>query len=798
MTTFRTHPDHAVVRFDDELTWEAASDLVDIVDLMVHGYFYTRIEIVIASPGGLTLAFDHYLAALQRWRAAGVRITTRVISRAQSAAALMLSLSDARIAEPSARLLYHQARSFTSEPLTVSGTAEIHDDLRRLETRHIDLLVDRAFGADPSLIADSDHCDRRVLELLGPRLHSGGARPPRSARGALRLLARQVHRAVCARDRVALATVYRELFALEAPISGRLARTLRLVDTVVAPSAVADLASRLPAACPDPISGRPGSFPDSDSVPDPAEAWLRIPQWSALFPFQGDVPRALLGRHFLALGETGSGKSVSVVLPVVSAIVQAPPDRVSASLVIDPKGEIGPLIERLVPERLQYLRPADAGLSLMTGPRWSLDADLAQGRWLAAATKILLRVVSFVPSSPARVLIDHQQDSLNAEFFAREGTSLLLTVLAFVLMLTKPGAPPPEDWLAGDSRAFLWVRALLERANGGSVRGPNALALAAYALQGPLVEPPKAPPTSVFDDNPFDDSPVPQADWLFARIARGARNVWGTGEGGDVIERVLSYWAPMVLIRPQFVGVLATARAACSDFAESHVARSVYFGCEPGARDVGTRACDFAGAVGAEGGGRVLLFQPSRDGLDTLVTRVLKALFFEAVFSDPIRASGGPDLPLVAYVADEFHQFVTSDRVHGEANFVDACRSYGVFCVLACQSVSSIENAFAHSGGTEVQDTTAVSILWNNTATKFFFRSTDPRTASRVEELCPYRPGLAPLTQVRPLSTLSPGECYALLADGRFERRQLDPVLPRAVERVPALRLVPAPPDLQP
>ena len=800
MTTFRTHPDHAVVLFDAELTWAAATDLVDVVDLMVHGYFYRRIEIVIASNGGLTLALDHYLAALQRWRAAGVRVTTRVISRAQSAAAMMLSLSDERTAEPSARLLYHQARSFTSEPLTASGTAVLHDDLSRLETHHIDLLVDRAFGADPSLIAESDHCDRRVLELLGPRLQSGGARPPQSARGALRLLARQVHRAVRAHDRVALGTIYRELFALELPISGRLACTLRLLDTVVSPAAVADLAPRPPAACRDPISGRPGSFPESDSVPDPAEAWLRIPQWHPLFPFRGDVPRALLGRHFLALGETGSGKSVSVVLPVVSAIVAAPPDRVSASLVIDPKHEIGPMLERLVPERLHYLRPADVGLSLMAGPRWSLEADLAAGKWLGAATKIMLRVLSFIPTSPARVLIDHQQDSLNAEFFAREGTSLLLTVLAFVLMLTKPGAPPPEDWLAGDSKALLWVRALLERANGGpDARAPNALALAAYALQGPLVEPPKAKPASVFDDNPFDDNPVAQAEeWLFARIARGARKVWGTGEGCDVIERVLSYWLPMVAIRPQFVGVLATARAACSDFAEPHVARSVYFGCEPGARDVGGGACDFAEAVGPDGGGRVLLFQPSRDGLDVLVTRVLKALFFEAVFSDPIRASGGPDLPLVAYVADEFHQFVTSDRVHGEANFVDACRSYGVFCVLACQSVSSIENAFAHSGGSEAQDATAVSILWNNTGSKFFFRSTDPRTASRVEELCPYRPGLSPVTQVRPLSTLSPGECYAALADGRFERRQLEPVLPRAVERAPALRLVPAHPDLQP
>ena len=345
----------------------------------------------------------------------------------------------------------------------------------------------------------------------------------------------------------------------------------------------------------------------------------------------------------------------------------------------------------------------------MSGPRWSLDADLAAGKWLAAATKILLRVVSFVPSSPARVLIDHQQDTLNGEFFAREGTEFLLTVLALVLMVTQRDAPPPEDWLAGDSGACLWVRALLDRANGGSgMRGPNALALAAYALQGPLVEPPKAQLGSVFDDNPFDDSPVAQTEeWLFARIARRARKVWKAAEGRDVLDRVLSYWAPMVPIRPQFVGVLSSARAACSGFAEPHVAHTLYFGCEPGFRDVDGAACDFANAVSPDAGGRVLLFQPSRDGLDTLVTKALKVLFFEAVFNNSDRASGRPDLPLLGYVCDEAHRFVTSDPV----SFVDSCRSYGVFCVLACQSMASIEHALSHGGGSEVSDRTAASIL---------------------------------------------------------------------------------------
>ena len=50
--------------------------------------------------------------------------------------------------------------------------------------------------------------------------------------------------------------------------------------------------------------------------------------------------------------------------------------------IVGQKHEIGPLLERLVPARAQYLRPAEADLSLMSGLCWRLDADLAAGRWL--------------------------------------------------------------------------------------------------------------------------------------------------------------------------------------------------------------------------------------------------------------------------------------------------------------------------------------------------------------------------------------------------------------------------------
>ena len=50
--------------------------------------------------------------------------------------------------------------------------------------------------------------------------------------------------------------------------------------------------------------------------------------------------------------------------------------------IVGQKHEIGPLLERFVPARAQYLRSAEADLSLMSGPRGRFDADLAAGRWL--------------------------------------------------------------------------------------------------------------------------------------------------------------------------------------------------------------------------------------------------------------------------------------------------------------------------------------------------------------------------------------------------------------------------------
>ena len=758
MADFKHRRDRGIVRFSGELNHAAAVDLVETVDLLTRVYFYDLIEIQISSLGGVSTALEHYLAAHERWRAAGVRVRTRVVDRAASAAALLLSLGDERIAEPGAGLVYHFFRVCSDAPVTATAAAVLFSDLADLDDRFLARLVDRAFadaGGVVTIAPAVDASDLPVLDRLTAALPAGAKPRPRTARGLARLLERAVRGAIRAKDRKVLAAIYKTLCRSEVAVSPAVACLLRLIDHVGDPP-----------ASPARAASAPG---------------LVVPEWRLLYPDAGAVPREVLTRHTLALGDTGSGKTLSVVLPVLLAALRAPRGRFAGGLVVDPKGELAPVLAHASPQRVRVLAPSQTGLNLMSGPAWSLAPQLAAGRYREAAHRIVLRALSLEPALSTRVLLDHQAPghTTNAEFWDREGSALLVDVIAVVLMLTDAGAPAPEAWCADAEPECAWVRALLDRARGvGAERGHNVLALAAYALDTAFA----VRPAGLDLDSPFGpDMP----DWRFGRVVRAAASVWGRapGEARDVVERVLSYWMEHALGRALFTTLVASARAACGAIADT-AATSLYFGCEPGAAGADALAEDLACAVRTDAPGPLLVYQPSRSGHDTLVGKAVKGLFFEVVFNDPDRARGAPDAPLVVYAADEFHRFATTDWATGDPAFVDACRSRSVFCVLACQSLASVEHALSHRGGSDRQDRAGLSVVWNNTGSKYVFRSTDPLTSARVEDACPASPGLARLIALRPLASLAPGECYAALADGRFERRQLDPALPAVPERI--------------
>ena len=734
------HHDRAVITFADAVTWTSAFALVRALDTAVDAHFHRLVELVVTSPGGDVRALRHVLDALEARRCAGVRLRTRVLADAHSAAAVLVCVGDERLAAPGARLLFHFSRAHNVDPVTASDTAALLGALDRVDARLLGLLVERTMrGVDAKRPLSAEPDDRAVLERLVPS-GRGEAKRRRSTRALARTLGRSVTRAVAGGDREALDALYRRLLETDRALSAPLACTLGLIDAVVPPESA------------------PREAPDDD-----APAGLVVPEWAALYPPHGAVPRAHIVRHALVLGETGSGKTASAVLPVAAALARASATAVKSALVIDPKGELEPALRALAPGRLRAVRADEAVLDLMASPRHRLDADLAAGRWLTAATRILARVVSFVPTNPACTLFAGRARGARDLFFDKEGASLARTVLALVLMLTDERAPEPSTWLDRNRDALDWVEALRARAS----TGPNAVALTAWALDSALLTPAFEEPISSRGNA-----------WLFARLARTALRCLDalSAEARDLLERVVDYWAATTEAEKQYLGTRSSAATVCAELAAPAIARSLYFGCEPGLR--GRRpSVDFTRAVdpGARACAPLVVYRPARDDTDRILAIALKAAFFEAVLDDPVRARGGAHLPLVGYVADEAHRFLTADVLHGEQSFLDTCRSFGAACLLACQSVASLEHALAHQGGTRELNEASVAILWANTGTKLAFKSTDPSTAERITELCPERPGHTAVTRVRPLASLGVGECYALLADGRFERRQLAP-----------------------
>ena len=780
--------DHAVVTFSGELTMASVLELVGLIDGLAATYFYPRIDLVLASHGGLVQAANPFFSSLARWRARAMVLRTRVYSSAGSLAAVLFSVGDERVLDPEARLYFHGARIAEATQITALDTVAMHASLRRLDDRLVRHLVDRALrSAPPARAAPAHPSDEAFVSTLARALSLGG-RSRRSHAGRVRALARYVERALRRRDPAALERLYRTVLREEASLSPHLACTLCLADRVLEPDP--------PAVACDPA--REGQAPA-----------LVVPEWRTLYPPHGAVPRAALTRHGLILGETGSGKTASAVLPVVAAMARTPREQVAGALIIDPKRELAPVVRGLVGASLRPLEPERLVLDLMDTPRWRLDEDLAARRWSSAAAKIMLRMRGFARASPLRVLGPHEPDTANSEFFDREGCALLQDVLAFVLLLLDPDAPPVSQWLvrerpdardapgdAGRSETIeryaavivrkrpspetppdprAWVRALHARTHGtDGARGLNVVALAAWALSTALVH--------------AHDGDGP---WLWEQLARAALPVFGArpGEARDVLERVTAYWRQSAEVERQHMGVVASARGATHEFAAAAVERTLYFGCEPGLSAPGA-GVDFARLVACaapeRGAARFILYQPARDGRDSVVAAALKARFFESVFADEDRQSGRPDLPLVAYVADEAHRYVTFDAVHGEQSFLDSARSFGCFAVLATQSMASIEHALAQGGGTWVERRAATAIVTTNTGTKLVFRTTDESTSETVQRLAPHRPGYAPVIRVRPLSSLATGACYAFLPDRGFRIAQLAPFNPDTLAPEPS------------
>ena len=720
-----------VLSFCGELTDESGIALIDEIRTLRDRFFFDAVRLRITSPGGACTALRYFADSVRELRREGMVVSTHAVATVASAAAVMLSIGDVRTAHPRARLLYHNGRippGAGGAAITANGAETVAASLRDTDAEIVSLLASRA-ALGPPPAADAPEAafaadDWRIVERLGPGKGRGRGE-------ALRRLRKRVARAFKATSKKRLAALYADLCALDAPMSPQLALELGLID------AVGD--------------GRPTGKGCAAAVGD----GLTVPEWEPLHP-GGQVPRFALTRHTLILGETGSGKTASGVLPVVGAIMR-PDSPVSCSLVIDPKGEIAPVVERLAgPGCDVRLLRADAESIDVMGRRSSVAEDVAQGRWLSAAQAMLARAAS-LSDSPARVLAGKAASSGNHAFWENEGSRLARCVLAFTLMLSRGDRlqsllSRSVPWDDGRLREGLAVFGEFAGLPGRDGQEPpvNALALAQRAFEEFFV--------------PDGHEALCATEVMDALASEPC-----AGTQFDEVRREAAHFARTAKAFNQYAGLMGEARCCFAAFADPAVSRSLLFGVEREAATV-----DFAPGIEADcaKGRRVVhVHQPAlRSDGETLVAKALKAAFFEAVLTSPARRERGSAMPLALYVADEFQRFVTSDASHGEQSFLDACRAFGAGCVLATQSQASIRHALATAG--EPSPDTAIAILLANTATKLAFRSTERGVRDMVGALCP-GDGPDRVVAVRPPTTLRPGECYASLPDGRFERRQL-------------------------
>lgn len=159
--------------------------------------------------------------------------------------------------------------------------------------------------------------------------------------------------------------------------------------------------------------------------------------------------------------------------------------------------------------------------------------------------------------------------------------------------------------------------------------------------------------------------------------------------------------------------------------------------------------------------GMVLLFQPSQEPNSALAARAIKAKWYAAV-----RSRNDMSRP-VGVVVDEFQKFITLDEASGDAHFLDVARGFRCNCVFATQSIEALLNTLKASRHAE----SAVAAIVANAPSKWFFSTKDQKTEAVMRSLIPSAPGPSPhIVSARPPAMLKQGEAFWSLADGRWGR----------------------------
>jgi hypothetical protein len=510
---------------------------------------------------------------------------------------------------------------------------------------------------------------------------------------------------------------------------------------------------------------------------------ISIPEWENIH--MGNMSESDLFRHFMFLGETGSGKTISGVLPVCRLAFGSSPlsnQLRSAGLVVDPKGELGDYVAEMLgsdaENRLIRIRKGIESQVL-----WQFDGTSLEGR---DGSSIMEEVMTFADSYQGQKSGSHER------FWVDGSGHLIAAIIDIDLALFRHNNENSAANIHTFWRQFYFfmdglsngvnvapLYEMIKSRNIDAVKLDEALTATGISLANPI--------TYQKNNYLFHINHLVAASIYYGSefIRPEIRKILKIISGNELYQ---SFWGFLVAFIEAYKindqKVFERQEIFFRQYA--HMADGTYSSFQAVFSSLVHEFLDheFCNRVSINpfespdnclavdniiANGKIVVYEP---GVVTTVTatvgKVLKASFFKKLLV--AERLNNPSARPFFYLCDEFQRFITHDEESGEQSFLDRCRAYRVCCVLATQSLASLRYAFPDEKGGQ-----AINILVTNTGTKMFFRTTDSSTADTLSHLIPepHRQDRPHVVKVRPPSTLQPGECYYVLVNGASGRGQI-------------------------
>ena len=364
---------------------------------------------------------------------------------------------------------------------------------------------------------------------------------------------------------------------------------------------------------------------------------LQVGQNGSFFGYSKLHPTTL--NNCLILGGTGSGKSQSVIIPLLNAMLryELNDGTLASMLVVDPKRELESFVRAVLAERGELHRLVVIG-ECAAAPIFAADSPLSMSDRLA-------KLEQFGPVDEtdgnnaywknlgASVILDMMQ--LEAEFARNTGGKRLTQLLCEKLSLVH----------TENSGYWQKLRALFAHTRTSQERLKDANRLLRLVCSQSNVE----------------------------SLSIDVMTVY-TGDA-----EMLRQWCYAIQSVDPLINALANPEV--TQFVDLDPIQST-----PAHRTDIPQLMEC---------GKIILFSPEpRDG-HRIAAMALKQRFFESVFSRKnLRRP-------IGVIIDEAQLFITNDKETGEQNFLDRCRAYRCIAAIATQSISSLKYALGSNASAQ-------------------------------------------------------------------------------------------------